>query len=524
MAFKFQIHNDLQFQRNEKFLEKSRSLIPAMRHENYMGAGVVRLHEDADWLEGIGIEETGQNLSQLLLKKGDSVILDFHEHKVGSFFIKAASMGSPMDAPLHIRLRFAEMPAELAHDPASYDGWLSSSWIQEEYLHVDELPAVITIPRRFAFRYVEISVLDTSPKWQVQFSEPCVVTETAVDANEIPPVDLNDPELEAIWKVSVKTLAECMTDVFEDGPKRDRRLWLGDLRLQSLANYASFRNEALVLRCLYLFAAMPTTEGKISANVFVRPRETADDTFLFDYSLFFISVLADYMDHFHNERVLKELYPTAKKQMDLALQYVDEEGFLQPNPDYPVFIDWSNEFDKEACGQAVMIYALRQFVTLTEMMGKDAAYYKSRLEKMIVYARTRLYDADRGMFHTREGEFNIATQAWMVLAKVFDEDTNRQIMENTLETLFPIRGIATPYMYSHVTEALFECDLKQEAIALMKSYWGKMIRLGADTFWEAFDPDQPDYSPYGSPIISSYCHAWSCTPAYLIHKFLLGKD
>ena len=27
-----------------------------------------------------------------------------------------------------------------------------------------------------------------------------------------------------------------MQDVFEDGPKRDRRLWLGDLRLEALAN------------------------------------------------------------------------------------------------------------------------------------------------------------------------------------------------------------------------------------------------------------------------------------------------
>lgn len=29
---------------------------------------------------------------------------------------------------------------------------------------------------------------------------------------------------------------DCMQSVFEDGPKRDRRLWLGDLRLQALAS------------------------------------------------------------------------------------------------------------------------------------------------------------------------------------------------------------------------------------------------------------------------------------------------
>ena len=40
---------------------------------------------------------------------------------------------------------------------------------------------------------------------------------------------------------------------------------------------------------------------------------------------------------------------------------------------------------------------------------------------------------------------------------------------------------------------------------------------------EAFDPDQPEYSPYGSPIVNSYCHAWSCTPVYLLKKYVKNK-
>ena len=55
-----------------------------------------------------------------------------------------------------------------------------------------------------------------------------------------------EEELKKIYEVSVKTLAECMQDVFEDGPKRDRRLWIGDLRLQALANYVTFDNVELV--------------------------------------------------------------------------------------------------------------------------------------------------------------------------------------------------------------------------------------------------------------------------------------
>jgi hypothetical protein len=49
----------------------------------------------------------------------------------------------------------------------------------------------------------------------------------------------------------------CMQEVFEDGPKRDRRLWLGDLRLQALVNDVTFGHHDLVRRCLYLLPAIP---------------------------------------------------------------------------------------------------------------------------------------------------------------------------------------------------------------------------------------------------------------------------
>lgn len=141
-------------------------------------------------------------------------------------------------------------------------------------------------------------------------------------------------------------------------------------------------------------------------------------------------------------------------------------------------------------------------------------------KKMIRCLSYIVYRKDRQLFVTGEEEFNIASQVWMVLAGVMSPEENREIMQTAVRELFPVTGIATPYMYHHIVEALFEAGLTEEAVSLMKNYWGKMIDLGADTFWEAFDPDMPDYSPYGSPIVNSYCHAWSCTPVYLIKKYL----
>lgn len=524
MAFTFQINTDVEFIHDETLLKKAEENKPIIQKGTAVPVRLAELVPDASCLNGISVKTSEKDIAKLSdygWKRDDKLILDFGDHRVGSFEIDIDQTGSPMDAPLFLRIKFAEMPAELAYESSDYNGWLSRSWIQEEFIHLDKLPARLSLPRRYSFRYVELKIIDTSPKWQAVFSNPVVTTETSADTSSFTPLSLKDETLQKIYNVGLKTLADCMQDVFEDGPKRDRRLWLGDLRLQALADYASFDNITLVKRCLYLFAGMTTKEGKISANVFVSPNVVPDDTFLFEYSLFFISVLYDLHQAHPDIMFVKELYPTAKKQIDLSLQMVDENGCLIPDENYPVFVDWSNEFTKDTAGQAEMIYTLKQFISLAEAVGEsDLDFYYNKLELLSTYAKETLYCPDKNLFVTGDNEFNIASQVWMVLAGVMNPEENRKIMETTVKTLFPVKGIATPYMYHHIVESLFEAGLKNEAVTLMKNYWGKMIDLGADTFWEAFDPNQPDYSPYGSPIVNSYCHAWSCTPVYLIKKYL----
>jgi alpha-L-rhamnosidase len=72
--------------------------------------------------------------------------------------------------------------------------------------------------------------------------------------------------------VSLRTLRDCMQTVFEDGPKRDRRLWLGDLRLQALADYVSYRNDDLVKRSLYILAGTATDKGLVGTCSLERPQ------------------------------------------------------------------------------------------------------------------------------------------------------------------------------------------------------------------------------------------------------------
>lgn len=74
-------------------------------------------------------------------------------------------------------------------------------------------------------------------------------------------------------------------------------------------------------------------------------------------------------------------------------------------------------------------------------------------------------------------------------------------------------------IYNIVIEAMIMCGLNEAAKNILLTYWGGMVKKGADTFWEVYDPNDDHVSPYNSYLVNSYCHAWSCTPVYFIRKY-----
>lgn len=473
---------------------------------------------------GNGIVASTEPIEEMPKKhmvKGDSVCMDFGDHHVGYVTLKLNSAGSPQDAPAFLRLKFAEIPGEILDDSSTYEGWISKGWIQEEFIHIDVLPCELKLPRRYAFRYLEVYAIDTSAKFQVVVEDAELQAVSAVSMEDVKPLSNIPEDLQKIDRASLKTLQDCMQHVFEDGPKRDRRLWIGDLRLQAKANYFTFKNYDLVKRCMYLFAGLTRGDGKIGACLFTEPVMQVDDTFLWDYSLFFVSILHDYYQETKDLDIVKELWPTAYTQITLALDDM-KDGVLD-NSENPMvaFIDWKDGLDRQAAAQGVWIYCLRHGRILAELAGDMEAkenidnLLKDALEKAV----SHFWDEEQGFFVSgKERQVSWSSQAWMVLADVFDKEKSRKLMLHLLEEN-PSMGVATPYAYHHVIEALLHVDEKEKALELLRTYWGGMIKLGADTFWEAFDPKDTNASPYGNAQVNSFCHAWSCTPAWLLREY-----
>lgn len=476
---------------NSCFLEKAEALRPTLLHSK------IALH--------------GHDVA---LDNGDEAVFDFGKHCVGYVSIDFESVGHHQDAPFHFLVQFAEREIEFREDPKEYRGWISPSWIQEEQVHIDVLPRKYRFERRFAFRYVKVRVLAVSSNYKVRIRGIEVDAVSSADDSALIPFKgrKEDAKLD---EVSIRTLHECMQEVFEDGPKRDRRLWLGDLRLQALANYETYRNNDLVKRCLYLFAGSTLADGRVASNVFIAPTVECDFQASFDYSLFFINTLWDYYKATGDIETLVELEPTAKHQYELLKDSCFREDHLVDMSEIGLcFIDWNLRLDKEASAQGVYLYAGRALVEMEEALGHDTRRIEEDLKAKAAAART-LYDASLNLFVSGPSrQISYASQIWMVLAGVADGSS---LID--MERYRDAEVMMSPYMFHYYVEACLLSGRKEKAYEAMVSYWGQMIDAGADTFFELFNPKNPDESPYGGTIVNSYCHAWSCTPTYFLRRY-----
>lgn len=478
---------------NETFMEQAQSLKP-------------KIHVETHEVQGKGIP----------LKTGDDQIFDFGDHFVGTVEFELESYGRHPDAPALLEIQFAEVLMELNQNTSDYHGWIAKSWIQKEQVHVDILPSALSLERRYAFRYIKVKVISVSNNFSLLIKKITAKTVSSADPKSLVSCPLKDRDRK-LDAVSIRTLHNCMQDVFEDGPKRDRRLWLGDLRLEALTNYVTYQNYDLVKRCLLLFAGSTLEDGRVSNNIFLYPQPVCDQQTMFDYTIFFISTLWEYYLATNDITLLKQLEPVCTRQIELLGKCFDEGHRIDMKKAGNVFVDWNFKLDKEIAAQGIYIYGLRDYVKILKVLYlPSAAYEKEIIEK--TEAALSYYDEQKKLFVSSSNQVSAMSQIWMILSRVVVDSQAKAVLD-ALEQEADAVGMVSPYAYHHYIQALIDAGYKKKAYEKMHEYWGGMIEKGADTFWELYDPNDSEVSPYGGLAVHSYCHAWSCTPAYFLRTY-----
>ena len=497
---------------------KADALIPELQHKTVSPASLAELANDPEAWQGIGIrpEKKASELPLLEGGKGKSLILDFGEHHVGYFVLSMHIADGYCDSPVFLRLLAAELPFELAYKAENFKGGLSQAWIQEEFIKIDVLPGSIRLPRRYACRYLRIDVLAT-PGALIFDS---VAFDTVSAANYLPPAPEHLSALEKeIYTAGCRTLRDCMQTCFEDGPKRDRRLWLGDLYLEAKVNAVTYRNFRLVERCLYLLAADIDERGMLPACAFEQ-KGMRTKCFIPDYSLLFPALLLEHGKASGNREIMEEFYPLAAHQAELFQDFLQEDCTLRNTGSYWFFVDHDAKLEKETSEFCIYLFALRNLAELARLLNRedDKAEFLGNYSHWREIVRRKTMDPDTGLLLSgKNRQISEASQIWGVLSGVLNAGEGRRALAKMKKLPDVIRS-RNPYLLHYLLEAYCICGQEEKAYALIRDYWGGMIRLGADTFWEVFDPAGSSPVLYGDAHLVSACHAWSCTPCLFLQK------
>ncbi len=490
---------------------------------------VVNMFPDPEAWQGISVETScpAELLPQQIIENGRRIILDFGETLTGRVRLRLESLKAP-DSPIRLKFLAAELPYEAYHDPDTYTSGLGRGWFQEELITAYDLPAEIELPRRCSLRYLVIDVAACPCDCGLMITRAEVIAQSSVGSELPSPLPGWDREFAVIDRVCSRTLRNCMQEFPEDGPKRDRRLWLGDLRLQALVNHVTYKRYDLFERGIRLLHSCKNDYGMIPGAILMSPKPHASSLVL-DYALLFGRLLLEHCRFSGDFKIGDELFADAEHQLDFFRKGFDGKNSISLPPACWMFIDHVNGFERYTPCACIAIWAAEAAAELAALLNKPdktVSALKSEAEAWRQILRSTMLDKESGLLRSgRSGQLSWASQIWGVLSGVLTQEEGRDVLSRQESTPDMIKP-QSPYLMHYFLEACCACGLHDLLFSTIRRYWGGMVSRGADTFWEIYNEENAFYTPYGNgddPRNNSACHAWSGTPGWFLRNTVSNK-
>ena len=433
-----------------------------------------------------------------------SIILDYGRELHGALKLVVGS-GSAANFRMRVRLgeSVSETCSEIANGTATND-------------HATR-DIVLTVPRygqieigNSGFRFARIDLLDEASLYLKEA--------TAVFRyRNIPYLgtfQCSDNRLNDIWTTGAYTVQLNMQEYIWDGIKRDRLMWLGDMHPETNTISTVFGNEESFYASLDLAIEqypLPNWFNGMSA-----------------YSMWYLIIQYDWYRHFGNLDFLKKHANYILGLIDLIDSCVEEDGSEHLADSR--FLDWPSSPNKEgveAGYRALLCWALQDGSQLCTLLGNVAKAQKcieieNRLKKKVLPPN-----------HLKQAA------ALMAIAGLMEPEKAAQ------DFLLPggPKGFSTFYGY-YMLEALAMAGHYEEAMDIIRKFWGGMLDMGATTFWEDFDLDWTknagridEFVPKGKDDIHgdfggycyvgyrhSLCHGWASGPTVWLSNHVLGVE
>ncbi len=439
-----------------------------------------------------------------------SIILDYGKELHGGLKL---CMRWGRRAPSLVRIRFGESVEETCSEPVD-TAWLMGHSTNDHAMR----DYVIKIPRdgsieigNTGFRFVRIDVLE--PNGIVALQEATAILRYR-DIPYLGSFKCNDERLNQIWQTGAYTVHLNMQEYLWDGIKRDRLIWLGDMHPEVSTIMAVFGDNEVVPASIDLAREqypLPGWFNQMSA-----------------YSMWYLIIQYEWYMHSGQKDYLESHRDYITGLVDQIDSLVDADG--REHLSDRRFLDWPSSPNKEgveAGYRALLCWAMRDAEKLCSILGEDASAGKCR---SISERLHRLVKPHCGLKQAA---------ALMAISDLMTpEDACREVV-----AVGGPKGFSTFYGY-YMLEALAKAGMYQEALDIIRDYWGAMIDYGATTFWEDFDLDwiknagrideltpkgkndlHGDFGAYCYPSYRhSLCHGWSSGPTPWMSRHILGIE
>ena len=332
----------------------------------------------------------------------------------------------------------------------------------------------------------------------------------------------NDEEVNKMWEVGAYTMQLTTREFFIDGIKRDRWVWSGDAIQSYLMNYYLFFDAETVKSSIWLL------RGKDPV--------TSHTNTIMDYTLFWFLSIYDYYQFTGDKQFITQVYPRMQTMMDYVLGRTNKNGMLEGQSGDWVFVDWADGYmDKHgelSYEQILFCKSLETMSLCAKLVNNNPD--KTKYDELSISLRNKLEPAfwnetKKALVHNRiDGNQKEAVTRYANMFAVFFNylsPEKQQLIKKSVLQNDSIMKITTPYMRFYELEALCALGEQKAVMKEMKAYWGGMIREGATTFWEKYNPKDTGVqhlAMYGRPYGKSLCHAWGASPIYLLGKYYLG--
>lgn len=322
----------------------------------------------------------------------------------------------------------------------------------------------------------------------------------------------DDDLVNRIYDTAAHTTDLCIqNDMVWDGIKRDRLVWIGDMHPETitiLSMYGACENVKNSLRFCREKAPLPSYMNNYPA-----------------YSLWWVCILSDYYNATGDVDFIKENKEYLYQFISQINGCITDKGELVfDGNENAYFLDWaSSESPERVAG----VYALCSLAAGKAELLFDAL----SLDKKV------LSDIENRICKTLDG----GKLKQVIAMKVLGGHSQDKPIDKLLKD--GAAGVTT-FMSYYILSAIKKLSKGENAVNIMKEYYGAMLSRGATSFWEDFDmswlegssridefPNAGEkdlHGDYGNYCYKQFrhslCHGWSSGPVPFLFHHVVGIE